>query len=321
MTEEKKDEDLKLNPQDDGSVVIGDPPPAEPPPAAGEGGEDERLGVGDEHGTEDEQGHANETAEEAEARRQRNRERRAQNKERRKDFIEQLKREISARDELIEQAMKRLETVEQRSQGADLAALDNEIKKTADAYNYFKQQIDLGTREQNGAVVADATEKLLQAQRRYEQLNHAKKLHSQREQTAPPLDPRLKANAEAWLAKNPWYDLNGKDEDSFLVKSIDSRLAQEGWNPATEAYWNELDARVKKYLPHRANSGHNKGTQAPKPPVAGSGRDNGAGKGTGAYRLSAERVQALKDSGKWDDPKARAEMIRRYQDYDKQNAA
>jgi len=319
--EETKDEVLKVTEQADGTVVVGDVAPT--PPSKEGPQDDERVTKSEEDdGThEEEAGHAEETAEEAEARKQRNRERRAQNKERRKEYVEQLRREISARDEALEQALQRIEAIEKQGQGSQLAALDQELRKTADAYNYFKTQIDLGTREQNGAVVADATEKMLQAQQRFAQLTSAKNNATRQAQAAPPLDPRLKANAESWLARNTWYSLEGKDEDSFLVQSIDRRMAQEGWNPSTEAYWSELDARVKKYLPHRASSSYNKPTQTtPRTPVAGSGRDSGAVKPSGGYTLSAERVSALKDAGIWDDPKARADAIRRYQAYDKEQA-
>lgn len=317
MATEDKQEELKMTETATGELLVGDPPEDEQK-------DDERLAkTEDESHSDDEQGHAEETEEEAEARRIRNRTRRAENKERRKDYIDSLKREIAARDELLQNALQRIDAVERRGQGADVAALDSEIKKTADAYNYFKNQIQLGTQEQNGAVVADATEKMIQSQRRYEQLTHLKQAAT-KQQAQPvqqPLDPRLKMQAEKWLEQNSWYDVEGRDEDSFLVKQLDGRLAAEGWNPTTEAYWRELDARVKKYLPHRVNSGYNKSTMSQnKSPVAGSGRAEAGNKGTGSYRLSAERVQALKDSGLYDDPKARADAIRRYQEYDRQAA-
>jgi hypothetical protein len=114
------------------------------------------------------------------------------------------------------------------------------------------------------------------------------------------------------------------------VLTIDKRLAAEGFDPRQPTYWSELSKRVAKYLPHRANSSYTAGANASngKPnrtPVAGSGRESGAGDGSrssgSTYQLSAARVQALKDAGTWSDPKARAEAIRRYRDYDRQQTA
>lgn len=259
------------------------------------------------------------TDEEAEAKRERNRKRRHENKERKKEYVDSLRRELAARDELLQQALDRLGAIENRSNQTDIAALDNEIKKTADAYNYFKNQINLAVQQQNGAVVADATEKMIKAQRKYEQLAGVKQAVSQQRQSPAPLDPRVKSNAEAWLSRNSWYDPMARDQDSRIVKQLDNDLAAEGWNPTTEQYFKELDARIKKYLPHKVSSRYDSGKS--RSPVAGSGRETSNSNATSSYRLSAERVQAMKDAGIYDDPKARAEAIKRYQAYDKRNQA
>ena len=134
--------------------------------------------------------------------------------------------------------------------------------------------------------------------------------------------PRLKHHAEGWMQNNAWYDPSGTDMDSDMVLKLDDRMVKEGWNPTTQEYWDELDARVKKYLPHRANSTYNKPQSNPvsknRVPVAGAGQAAvGAPKGT--YRLSAERVKALKEAGVYDDPSKRADAIKRFQEYDKQS--
>ena len=59
----------------------------------------------------------------------------------------------------------------------------------------------------------------------------------------------------------------------------------------------------------------------PRPTVAGAGRESGGADSGKTYRLSSDRVQALKDAGIWDDPKQRAEAIRRFREYDKQHRA
>ena len=320
MADEKKDEDLKLNEQEDGSAVVGEPAKAEQEDKD-EG--DSRLNTsteGEQHEAE-EQGHDNETEEEAEARRQRNRARRAENKARRQDYVESLRREIAARDELLQQQEARLAAVEKRTQGADMAAVDNELRKTADAYMYFREQHALAVTKADGAAAVEAQEKMYQAQRRGEELTRIKQAAAQRPQQPQPLDPILKMQAENWLERNKWYDPAGTDMDSKITLTIDQALAAEGWNPKTPQYWDELDARLKKHLPHRYKSGYNGGNSTQRSPVAGSGRSEAGGKGAGEYRLSADRVQAIKDAGAWEDPVARAKMVKRYMEYDKQNAA
>jgi hypothetical protein len=157
------------------------------------------------------------------------------------------------------------------------------------------------------------------AQKRFDQLNNIKQTVAQKAQAPQPLDPVVKSNASAWYERNQWYNPQAGDMDSRLVREIDATLTEEGWNPKTTQYWEELDSRIKKYLPHKVNSGYNKPneTRPNRAPVAGSGRESAASTAQGGYRLSADRVQALKDAGIWDDPKARADMIKRYKESDR----
>jgi hypothetical protein len=118
------------------------------------------------------------------------------------------------------------------------------------------------------------------------------------------------------MGTHKWFDPRGNDTDSRIVSDEDDRLSREGWNPNTEEYWNELTARIKKRLPHKF-SAYNNGTKRPPPPVGGSGRESGGGgAGRETVKISPERVAAMKEIGAWENPKARAEMIKEYQKYD-----
>lgn len=321
MTTENQDE-LKLREQEDGSVVVGGEPAAEKLPEENDDeGEDNRNKASAEDGDE-EQGHAEETAEEADARRERNRKRRAENKERRKDYIESLKRELAARDSIINDLATRVSSVERTATGSQMAQIDAAIREAENNYKELQDINKQAIEQANGEVAVAAQDRMLEARARHAQLTDIKKNLVRQPSQPQALDPRLKQHAEAWAEKNKWFDPSGKDTDSRIALTIDSQLAQEGWTPTTPEYWEELSARVKKYLPHRANSGYNQGNRN-KPagsPVAGSGREtSNSTKGTG-YRLSQDRVNALKEAGIWDDPTKRAEAIKRYQEYDKQSS-
>lgn len=318
------EEELKLNEQQDGSVVVGDPAPAEPPAETSESeAEDTRLTEDTDH-DEEEQGHAEETEEEARARTERNRARRKQSKDRRKDYIEGLKRELAARDNVINELSQRMSIVERKSTGSEMAQLETAEREAKGYYDHFKKLHGQAVEQANGELAAEAMEKMMLARSRVEQINNIKTAMTKQQQPqAPALDPRLQANATTWMDKNRWFDINGKDEDSRLTLALDQMVRDAGYLPETPQYWEELDARIKKHLPHRTNSGYNaprnveqRGGRAP---VAGSGREISSSN-KGGYTLSAERVQAMKDAGIWDDPKQRADMIRRYQEQDKRSA-
>ena len=315
MADSEVKDDLKVKELEDGSLQVGEEVAADDDAATG----DERLAQTD---GDEEQGHAEESAEDAEARRERNRARRAQNKASRKEYVDSLKRELAARDSLISDLSSRVASVEQHSVGNQVAQLDAAINEAAGYYNHFKDLNRKAIELADGATAVDAQEKMFAAQNRHQMLLNAKKNMTSQVSQPKPLDPRMVNNANSWIERNPWYDASGSDADSDLVMKIDSRLVQEGLNPTTSEYWDELDARVKKYLPHRANKGYNgaqAGTQTrTRSPVAGSGGESSVvSKGT--YRLSAERVAALKEAGTFDDPVKRADAIRRFQQYDREN--
>ena len=253
---------------------------------------------------------------EREAIRERRRQERHDKRAKQKEREESLRREISARDELLEQMRQRLDAVERKNQGTDVAQLDAAMKQTADAYQYFKQQIDVSTKSQDGAGLADATEKMIIARQKYQQLESIKQRVAQTQNQPAPLDPRLKQNAEDWMGKNRWFDPRGSDTDSRIVSDEDDRLSREGWNPNTREYWDELTSRLKKRLPHKF--GGSTVSNKDRSPISGSGRESGGGNGSSreTVKISPDRVAAMKESGIWDDPKARADMIKEYQKYD-----
>lgn len=55
--------------------------------------------------------------------------------------------------------------------------------------------------------------------------------------------------------------------------------------------------------------------------VTGTGREATGGSAVrpGEFRLSAERVQAMKEAGIWDNAEKRAKMIKHYAAYDRAN--
>ena len=257
---------------------------------------------------------------EREAIRERRREERKNRKLAAREREDTLRRELSARDSIINEMRGRLDAVERRNTGSEVAQLENAKKRTAQEYAYYKDQIRVATEAGNGTAVAEATERLLQSQRRFDELTNYERAYKQRTVAPQPLDPRLVNNAQEWMERNKWYDPAGKDSDSRITLTVDQQLAEEGWDPTTKEYWQELETRVKKYLPHRVNRGKIN-SDRPRSVVTGSGREGVSVSAAGSYKLSAERVSALKDAGIWDDPKQRAEAVKRFREYDQQNKA
>lgn len=277
--------------------------------------EDERTSAQNDN---DEELNEAEGEDEREAIRERRRQERKHRKEAQREREDTLRRELASRDAIINELRSKVDVIERRNSGSELAQIENGKREAVKAYGFFKDQIRIAGEAGNHAAVADATEKMIQAQRKHDELTRVEQVFKQRQAQPQPLDPRLKNLADEWMNRNKWYDPGAQDQDSEIAMRIDQRLAQEGWDPTTKEYWNELDSRIKKYLPHRMNGSKMESTK-PKSTVSGSGRESSTvASSKGTYKLSAERVSALKEAGLWDDPKKRAEAIKRFRDYDKQ---
>lgn len=220
-----------------------------------------------------------------------------------------------------EQMAQRVADLEKRTAGADSARLDKAIEDAHLRLQYAKMKIADATKLGDGEALADAQEKWYDARREVEALEATKKRTPSTGVPQAP-DPRLQKHAADWMARNDWYDPNGRDTDSKIAVKLDEALVEEGWDPTTEEYWEELDNRIHKYMPHRATGGAEEEGFKPqnRPPpsrVTSSSRESSPASRPGEFRLSPERVKAIKEAGKWDNPVERQKMARRYAEYDR----
>lgn len=260
-----------------------------------------------------------ENDEEREAIRARRREERHRKRDAARERENQAKREKEMLRKENEELAQRLAVLERRAQGSEFAQLDNAIEQTTRAVGYLKEQIKLATEAGDGATVADATEKLYQANRHAEHLANVKRnavQQTRQTETHSPIDPMLRRNAESWMERHSWYDPSGTDPDSRVALTVDQSMAEEGWDPRQPEYWSELDSRLRRYLPHRYVRQQTTQRRTTSP-VTSSGREGANGQSGGTFKLSADRVNAIKEAGAWDDPVRRDAMIKRYRDYDK----
>lgn len=266
---------------------------------------------------------------EREAIRQARREERQLKKKLQKAKQQESNHLINALRRQNEQMAERVAILEKRTQGADAARLDKAIEDAQVRLHYAKMQIKEATEMADGAKLAEANEAWYESRRQIESLE-ALKRRANTETPSPSVprapDPRLKKYASDWMARNDWYDPNGTDTDSRVAVQIDTALAEEGWDPTSSEYWEELDNRLTKYLPHRYNGGTDERSSSqstqrrPRSVVTGSDRDTrGGSTGGNQFVLSPDRVKAIKEAGRWDNITERNKMIRKYAEYDRMN--
>ena len=102
----------------------------------------------------------------------------------------------------------------------------------------------------------------------------------------PPPDPK----AEDWAEKNEWF---GQDEPMTLTSfSIHRKLMEEGFDPASDVYYNEIDKRMKETFPHKFEQ-----VSTPNQTVASVNRGGQVGARKGTVRLTPSQVAIAKKLG------------------------
>jgi len=106
----------------------------------------------------------------------------------------------------------------------------------------------------------------------------------QRQAPPPPPDPK----AEDWASKNTWF---GEDEPMTLTSfSIHRKLMEEGFDPQSNSYYNEIDKRMRDTFPHKFES------STPTQTVASANR-GGPIRRKGTVRLTPSQVAIAKKLG------------------------
>jgi len=238
-----------------------------------------------------------------------------------KDLIRKTNEEKDVRLQMLqrqnEELMQRLSRVEQRTQQHDVSRIDKAIEDQQVQLEYYRMKMAEATGAGDGAGAVEAQEKLFETKNAIQQLQGLKQ---QADRPAAPqqptIDPSVQRHAAKWIERNNWYKPDLSDTDSRIAKQLDEEMTKEGWNPGTADYWDELDDRLQKYLPHRYNepSPRRDTNRSPRNTVGSSGREASAAYGgtNRTFTLSAEQVRAMKDAGMWDNPEKRAKMIKRY---------
>lgn len=263
------------------------------------------------------------TEEEREAIRAARREERKLKKQLHKEKVRESNHLIDSLRRQNHELAERLAVLEKKSVGADMARLEKSIQDAHLKMNFAKQKMAAAGSSMDGESLIAAQEMWYEARRQVETLEEAKKrsVAEPRQQPVPnSQDLRVQRKAAAWMERNNWYDPNGTDVDSAVVTKMDEALSAEGWDPTTEEYWDELDDRLTKYLPHRYNrgTGSRSSSKPPRSIQTGSGREaSGTATRPGEYKLSPERVKAIREAGMWDDPEQRKKMARKFIEYDR----
>lgn len=249
-----------------------------------------------------------------------------------KDLIRRTNQEKDARLVQLqrenEEFKRRLSQLERNTKAESITRLDKGIEDANVRLEYAKMKLAEATQNQDGQAMVEAQTLWQTAQEEARRLMGAKQAaeNDLRRSQVPVPDQNVQRLAADWMRRNNWYRVDGSDADSRVAKKIDELMVTQGWNPSDPDYWDELDSRLQKELPHRYNGSNDDspGVRRPRNVVGSSGREASAAYG-GVNRtqfvLSPERVRAMKEAGAWDNPERKARMIKQFIAFDRANGA
>jgi hypothetical protein len=249
-----------------------------------------------------------------------------------KDLIRKTNEEKDVRLQQLqrenEEFKRRLSSVERESKESRVSRIDKHLEDQKVRLEYAKMKLSEAVAAGDGDAMVQAQTMWNEAQAAVGEFARAKDAAVRDArgggQTTPRVDPEVQRNAADWMRRNSWYRPDTSDRDSQIAKKVDELLVTEGMNPSDPDYWDELDNRLQKALPHRYNeaSDGNSAVRKPRNVVGSSGREASAaygGNNRTQFVLSPERVKAMKEVGAWDNPTRKKAMIENFIKYDRAN--
>ena len=322
-------EDGDEMPDDNKVVIVEDEAPQEE--------KAEEIKITETAPEESEQVEASGKPDERESIRERRRKEKQERKQRRDTAIKRDKVELNFLRKRNEDLERRVAAQEQKSQNLEMGNLDQHLAVAQKELNLADQVIAKGVETQSGEDVQKALQFRDQAQKKIAQLErqkqHANVQMQQQQQPQTQVDDRVIAHAQEFMDDNPWYDINGGNEESSIVNAIDASLTKEGFDPATDEYWDELTERAARRLPEKFEDFVEEVGEQEEPtpvkkkrvarggPAVGSGKEHAPASTRKEVYISPERKQAMMDHGVWDDPVLRQKYVKRYMEWDRENKA
>ena len=251
-----------------------------------------------------------------------------------KDLIRKTNQEKDARLTQLqrenEEFKRRLGQLERNTKSEHLVRIDKGIEDAQTRLENAKMKLSEATQNGDGEAMVEAQTMWQAAQ------EEARNLHTLRQQADQELrrpqqdnselpDPQVQKLAAQWMRRNKWYNPAASDPDSRIAKKIDEVMSSQGWNPTDPDYWEELDSRLQRELPHRYNDSNDNDTRdvrRPRNVVGSAGREASAaygGSNRTQFVLSPDRVKAMKEVGAWDNPERKARMVKQFIEFDRAN--
>ena len=213
---------------------------------------------------------------------------------------------IFAQQKMIEELKKGQQEINQNFEKIGRKTLEDEQKELSEVYNRANAIMEAAIAEGDGKKWREAKSisdkafakwNLIESQKVV--TNKEPKVESKEQQEPVQSQSQFGQKALTYGSQfikkhSSWYDPSGGNRDTKIVQAIDEDLYNEGFDPESKEYWEELEARAAEVLPHRFKK--NPSAQKAKVTVGGSGKEsNPASYKT--VQVPKEFLQTLKAAG------------------------
>lgn len=199
------------------------------------------------------------------------RERQKAAKDRNLQELQFLRRRVGELEEVVHTIEPRLSGYDQAQAQAQVQQLDRDIdgqaRVAADARRRMAQAMTDADHEGLNKALDDRDRAIMLGQQLTVRRNllatgnvsgqaNGARDQQQQQRREMPAAPRMPAvvqdNVEDFSSRYPWYNPRDKRHvDSQIVLQLDNAVAADGYDPASPEYWDELEDRMKDYLPRR----------------------------------------------------------------------
>ena len=309
--------------------------------------DDERREEGEEETSEGEEervGHEDSDQEDEDDGREAIRRRRRAEKQRKRENRNRDRVELNYLRQRNEQLERRQSELDARVSNGEMVSIENKISELDGQIREAERLHGMAIEKQDGASATEAMRIMQELRAGRNQLASIRDQRTRERQAPQPrqADAGIMSAAKDWAESHDWYDPNLRNQDSRIAKAIEDQIFNEGrLHGSDPEYWEELNRRLKKVIPHRFKNGNGRNDRddyegeeeeeeqgeredrrpekrRPKGPrITVGGRERPLRKNE--VYISEERKQAMMDANVWDDPVLREKYLKQYQKYDREN--
>lgn len=240
---------------------------------------------------------------------------------------------IQALEARLNEVNTRLAEVQGNFRGLNEQSVEKEINAAANAYHAAKAEI--ARKAASGEDFTADLEAMNAARDRHRDMTVMKERASKAPQSPQPSpsDAVAMTKAQQWISRNSWFRApppgqGAADMDSAIALTVDAQLRREGFNPATDVYYEELDKRLKRHLPHLHQDDDESEAPKPKNGARGGPQVNGGvrqtnGQGNGkTFTFTPQQLAVIKAGGHdTSDPAVLKSFAQEYIKHAKEQAA